>query len=69
MNNLEIIILSVFLVCTTTLLSFIFMFMFWYNGVLEVNSDDTGDNLKLNINEYEMIKKKLFMIILIKRKH
>lgn len=49
------------------IMAFLIMFMFWYNGVLEVKSDDDGDNLKLNINEYDMIKKRSFMIILIKR--
>ncbi|HSQ90456.1 hypothetical protein [Romboutsia sp.] len=56
----------------TTILSvsvaFMLMIMFWYNGVLEVRTDDDGDNLKLNINEYDMIRRKRFMIVLIKKK-
>lgn len=48
--------------------AFMLMIMFWYNGVLEVKTEDDGDNLKLNINEYDMIRRKRFMIVLIKKK-
>lgn len=48
--------------------AFIALILFWYNGVLEVTTDDNGDSIKMNINEYDIIKKRRFMILIIKRK-
>lgn len=60
--------LALMLFMTTCITTFLLMIMIWYNGVLEVKMDEDGDNLKLNINEYDMIRKRKFMIIFIKRK-
>lgn len=65
---MEIFILTIIKTSLAFMLILLAMIMFWYNGVLEVHTDEDGDSLKLNINEYDMIRNRKIMLILIKRK-
>lgn len=68
MFDMELFMICLALVSITLVAGFIGAIMVWYNGVLEVRMDEDGDDLKLNINEYDMIRNRKLMILLIKRK-
>lgn len=60
-------ILASLLVFIGAITAFFCMIMFWYNGTLNVSMEEDGDNLKLDINEYDLIRNRRFMILLINK--
>lgn len=56
------------IICVCLLIILLSLCFIWYNGVLEVIVDDVnGDTAKLEILEYDKIRKNKFMFIIIKR--